>query len=98
MTGDRTVLAYSITGRTIVLQVASNVPFSLPQEVDGIASKTLTVESDREKQVGIYIYIYIYINMSECMYICVCEYVNKVNRHSKVLAERKNTQQYRLMR
>src|SRR6267154_2204551 len=43
--GDQTVLAYSMTGRTIVLYVARRVSFCLPQDVEVRALRILMEES-----------------------------------------------------
>src|SRR6267154_2248920 len=45
MIGDQTVLAYSMTGRTIVLYVARRVSFCLPQDVEVRALRILIEES-----------------------------------------------------
>src|SRR6267154_6048063 len=45
MIGDQTVLAYSMTWRTIVLYVASRVSFCLPQDVEVRALRILIEES-----------------------------------------------------
>lgn len=45
MIGDQTVLAYSMTGRTIVLYVARSVSLLLPQEVEVRAFRILSDDS-----------------------------------------------------
>src|SRR6267154_4679553 len=45
MFGDQTVLAYSMTGRIIVLYVARRVSFCLPQDVEVRALRILIEES-----------------------------------------------------